>query len=412
MTFALKIFGCRLNRAESARFEAALSAAGLEQVPFGEAADVVIIHTCAVTATAENECLRMIRSMRTKYPSALLAVSGCAVDAAPPERLAAMGVDLALSREERETLPDRILEKLGLPRLTAPIPPRSTAHRALLKIQDGCSFFCTYCIVPHTRGQPRSVPFGQCLDEAAAFLDAGYREIVVTGCNIACYADQGRRLPELIAALSALPGMGRIRIGSLEPGMNEAALIRRMAEDPRVCDFLHLPIQSGDDAVLRRMGRHYTVDALRRTLDLACEQVPRLGLGADLITGFPGETDAAFEATRALVSAYPFSNLHVFPYSERPGTPAAGFDGVVPVAERKRRAAELIRLREEKRVAFARSFIGREVTVLIEKITPDGNAHGWTAEYLPCTCAGFSPDTLGTLRTVTVRRAEGEELQG
>ena len=337
-------------------------------------------------------------------------VTGCAVEAADPARLTALGVDWVVPRDARERVPEGIAERLGLPSVAAAVPFRSTTHRALLKVQDGCAVFGTYCIVPHTRGAPRSVPFESCLAEARAFLQAGYREIVVTGCNIACYADHGRRLADLVAALCALPGMGRIRIGSLEPGMNEAALIRLMAEEPRLCDFLHLPVQSGDGEVLRRMGRHYTPESLRRTLDLACSTLPHLGLGADLITGFPGESEAAFAATCDLVRAYPFSNLHVVPYSERPGTPAAAFDGTVPVPERTRRANELIRLREEKRAAFARSVLGREVEILIEKITPDGLAHGWTAHYLPCRCAGFTPDHIGTLQTVTVSRTEGEVL--
>ena len=226
------------------------------------------------------------------------------------------------------------------------------------------------------------------MEEAQAFVEAGFREIVVTGCNIACYADGNRGLVDLLAALAALPGLGRLRLGSVEPGTVERDVIAFMAETPRLCKFLHLPIQSGDPAVLTRMQRRYTVMEMERTLLEALRRIPLIGLGADVITGFPGETLEAFGRTRSFLEAFPFSNLHVFPYSERPGTPAATFADAVPETERKRRAAELIRLKEQKRITFAQGFVGHPVDVLIEKIDKSGVAHGWTGEYLACEISG------------------------
>jgi threonylcarbamoyladenosine tRNA methylthiotransferase MtaB len=430
MIFSVKTFGCRLNRAESASVERALAGAGWREVPFGDEADVVLLHTCAVTGVAENECVRAVRTARARHPGSLLVVTGCAVEAAGVERLKALGADWVLPRAERDALAARLLAHFrrtgGSPVLRDEGPGESPGNcpseqsfvngrdacspkRALLKVQDGCGFFCTYCIVPYTRGKPTSRPFEECVEEARGFIRAGFREIVVTGCNIACYADRGRRFAELVKALAALPDIGRIRIGSLEPGMDELGLARVMAGDPHVCAFLHLPIQSGDDGVLKRMGRHYTADSLRRTLDAAVGLVPRIGLGADIITGFPGEDEAAFGNTRALIEAYPFNNIHVFPYSERPGTPAAGFDGKVPVHVRRERANELIALRKEKRAAFARRCVGETVEVLVEKVA-GGVAHGWTAEYLPCGISGASPEWVGKLVRAVAVSAEGEAL--
>ena len=408
-TFSLKTFGCRLNRAESAKYEALLLAAGLCEVPFGTPSDVVIMHTCAITATAERECLRILRHTRAKQPSAWIVITGCAVEAGTLGRLVEMGADDVVVRPEKEGMAARILSRFGMA-LPAGISKPDQLHRALLKVQDGCSFFCTYCIVPYTRGAPASRPFEACLEEGASFIRSGYREIVLTGCNIACYVDKGRRFPDLVEALMRLPGLGRLRIGSLEPGMGEERLIPLMAGSPHLCNFLHLPIQSGDEGVLKRMGRKYTVERLRRSLDLFCEALPDIGLGADFITGFPGESEAAFRQTLALVEAYPFSNLHVFPYSERPGTPAVNFEGSIPVAERRRRAQALIEVREEKRARFARHFIGKEIEVLVERVDARGIGTGWSAEYLPCRISGMTSGALGTLVKTTPQRVEGETL--
>ena len=387
MTVSFKTFGCRLNRAETLRFERAFVAAGVSAVPFGEPSDIVVVHSCAVTQTAESECLRFARSLRRKNPGVFLVFAGCAAESASPVTFASLGIDLVVRREGRDALVETVLARLaerGQERRPAAAPPDGPSlHRALLKVQDGCSCFCSYCIVPYTRGAPRSRPFAECLEEARRHVEAGFQEIVAVGCNLAFYEDGGRTLPDLLQALAELAGNGRVRLGSLEPGRCEREVAALMAREPRLCNFLHLPLQSGSDPVLKRMGRGYTVAELRRTLDAICSEVPMLGLGADFITGFPGETDAMFEETKRLIESYPFSNLHVFPYSERPGTPAVSFDGKVPVAERKRRARELIELRGEKREFFAKRHLGKAVGVLVERIK-EGVARGWTEDYLEC----------------------------
>ncbi len=412
MTVAFKTFGCRLNQVENAQFEAGFAAAGLDRVPVAADPRVIVVHSCAVTQAAEDEGLRLLRSLRKRYPAACLVLSGCLVEALGAERLGEVDVDLAVPRERRDDLVPLVFEHLGIPFNPRPVRRRSAVQRPALKVQDGCDFFCSYCIVPHTRGAPISRPFDECLEEARSLIAAGHRELVVTGCNTAAYSDRSRGLAALLDALAALPGLDRIRLGSIEPGSIEREIIARMAENPKICRFLHLPIQSGDDAVLARMGRRYTSGHVRDTLAEALRLMPDLALGADFICGFPGETADAFARTRQLVEDFPFSKLHVFPYSERPGTPAASFDGRLPLAERKRRTRALIALAADKRAAFASRFLGRPVELIIERYDKWGRARGWSAEYLACAVAGVPQNRRGTLLRFTPSELSGDTLCG
>jgi threonylcarbamoyladenosine tRNA methylthiotransferase MtaB len=356
-----------------------------------------VVHSCAVTQRAENEGLKTLRALRKRAPDTCLVLTGCTVEACEAGRLRDLNLDLAVPREQRENLVALVARHLGLALKRAPSEPSRSTQRAALKVQDGCNYFCSYCIVPHTRGEPRSRPASACLDDARALIGAGFQEIVVTGCNIACYADGARSLADLLADLLALPGLGRLRLGSLEPGTVERDVIELMAKSPKLCPFLHLPIQSGDNGVLARMRRRYAVEEVCETLRLALQRLPHLGLGADFICGFPGETPEAFARTCALVDAFPFSNLHVFPYSERPGTPAAAFDGRIPVAARKQRAHALIQRAQQSRGMFAQTFLGRPVEALVERFDREGRARGWSGEYLACAVAGVPRDRRRTL---------------
>lgn len=397
ITVAFKTFGCRLNQAETAHFEAAFTAAGFTVVPFGEAASVTVVHSCAVTQKAENEGLKALRALRKRAPDTCLVLTGCTVEACEPVRLHALDLDLIVTRDQKEDLVTLVARHLGLTLRGEPIVPSRSTQRAALKIQDGCDFFCSYCIVPHARGEPRSRPFCDCLDDARALIVAGFQEIVVTGCNIACYADGTRSLVDLLSGLLELPGLGRLRLGSIEPGTVEREVIALMAESPKLCPFLHLPIQSGDNGILEHMRRRYTVEDVSATLRLAVQLMPQIGLGADFICGFPGEAPEAFARTCALAQAFPFSNLHVFPYSERPGTPAATMAGSIPLAERKERARTLILQAEQSRDVFTRKFVGNPVEVLVEHFDREGRARGWSGEYLACAVSGVPRDRRRTL---------------
>lgn len=418
MTVAFKTFGCRLNQAETAKFETAFAAAGFTRVPFGSPASVIVVHSCAVTQKAENEGLKLLRSLRARWPSACLVLTGCTVEACQGGLLHELGLDLIVPREQNDDLVSLVLRHLHPQSAVPPQPSASTltpsrnTQRAALKVQDGCDFFCSYCIVPHTRGRPVSRPFDDCLEEAKALIGAGFQEIVLTGCNTACFSDGSRNLTHLLSALLELPGLGRLRLGSIEPGTVEREIVALMAASPKICRFLHLPIQSGDNGVLATMRRRYTVEHVTETLREALRLMPDLALGADFICGFPGETPEAFGQTLRLAQALPFSKLHVFPYSERPGTPAATFGNRVPPAERKRRALQLIAQEKLNRAAFAQRFLGRTVDVLVERFDKDGAAHGWSGEYLACAVRGVPHTCRRSLVSFVVDAVAGDTLIG
>ena len=416
-TVAYKTFGCRLNQAETARYASAFDALGFARAPIGPDASVIVVHSCTVTRKAEHECVKFLRHFRTACPWSCLVLTGCAVGSIPPDELKTLA-DVIVPNSQKEQLPTLVFDfwrrlhpEAVLP---APVPAvlRPRTQRALLKVQDGCAFRCAYCIVPDMRGAPRSRPFGECLEEARALIGEGFQELIVTGCNTACYNDNGKTLPNLIDALLALPGLGRIRLGSIEPGTIEREIAGRMAADPRLCRFLHLPIQSGDDAILERMGRHYRADDLRQTFDFLYAKVPGLALGTDIITGFPGETEDAFANTCSLLFGGHFANVHSFPYSERPGTPAATFPGAVPDKTRRRRTARLIKLAAVWRAAYARRFVGKPVQMLVEHFDEQGNACGWSGEYLPCAVSGIPACARRTLVNFVPAATDGERLLG
>lgn len=404
--------GCRLNHAEGAAIRGALAAAGHEVSVGGDpaGADALVLHTCAVTAAAQAEAMRRLRGARRAGVPHVVA-SGCAASVADPAALREAGADEIVSRQgppPSGPVAPLVADALARPRAHE---PSVASTRAPVKIQDGCSFRCSYCIVPDARGGPRSRPLGDVLDECRSLVAKGFRELVLTGVNAACWHEPGRSFSDLVRAVSSLPGLARVRIGSVEPHTTEAEVVSLMgAPDSKLCPMLHYPLQSGSDRILRAMRRRYTAAEYRGAVERALAAVPDLGLGADVIAGFPGETDADFEETLRIVRDYPFSNLHVFPYSERPGTPAASMPGAVPVRVRRERAKALVALGEEKRAAFAASFAGRTVAVLVERVSPDGVAEGWTGPYLRARIPGRAPGDAGSLLRAGVAAADGDVL--
>lgn len=381
MTVAFTTFGCRLNHAEALDAEARIAAAGHATVPLDDAAppDFIVVRGCSITAKAQRDCERAIARLRLRFPSSCVVPTGCLPDAAPlPAELAAPPAG----------------------RADAAVPMRTS--RAYLKVQDGCSCNCAYCIVPAFRGRPTSVPFTDAIARASAFLAAGFREIVVTGCNLALYRDSGRRLPDLVSALAELPcpAPHRVRLGSIEPGLCDGGLLDALAAHPNVCRFIHLSLQSASDSILKRMGRPYSASDVERFCAEARKRLgPRLALGCDMIAGFPGETADDHAATRDFLARHAFTNVHAFPYSERPGTPAATMAGAVPTGVRRVRAKELDGVGRSLRAAFTRTFRGQTVEVCVER---DGN--GWTGEYLRCILPpGLPRRSLVRLRVESAR---------
>lgn len=383
MKVCFETFGCRLNKAEALQQEADYLAAGWELTDKHSDADLFVVRGCSVTARAQHDCERLVDHLKRKYPATPIRIEGC-------------------------------LEKPLVQRLRPAMLARNVAHahdsipvrtaRAYLKAQDGCSGKCTFCIVPHFRGQSTSVPFTELADKARRFIDAGYREIVLTGCNLSLYASEGKRLPDLVEALAdmAAEASARIRIGSLEPGACALETVHAMAGRRGACRFLHIPVQSGSDRMLRAMRRDYTVADVDELIDAAVRLLPNLGLGCDLMTGFPDESELDFRATMGLLKRMPFSNAHVFPFSERPGTLAAGLPGAVDRKIRSQRAHSLAELAAAKRLKFAKRFIGRTVEIVSER---DSECSGWTAEYLYCRSVSPVPrKTLAKIFVTSVHR--------
>lgn len=408
---AFKTLGCRLNQAESAALAGQLEALGYEATTDTESADILVVHSCAITRAAEQDSLRVLRHAKRRPHPPFVVFAGCATTVAQADRLRAEGADLIVAQAEKDTLPARLAAALGDP-ATPPSTalPRFGTTRALVKVQDGCDFRCAYCIVPDARGRPRSRPASEVLAEVAGLAETGFREFVLTGVNVGCYHDGSMGLPGLIQALASLPGVLRLRLSSIEPGTAERDIADLAVAESKLCRTLHLPLQSGDARILRSMRRRYTPAQYEDSVRHALARLPLLGLGADVITGFPGEDDAAFEATRQLVARLPFSNLHVFPYSERPGTPAAELPGTVPVAVRRARARELLALGQAQREAFAQRFVGRAVDVLVERVDADGVGRGWTGEYLEARIPGLAPQAVGTVVRFTPTTATGQWL--
>ena len=383
MKVCFETFGCRLNRAEALDEEARCAAAGHEIVKTHAEADIVVVRGCSVTARAQRDSERLVAHIRRKYPLVKVLVEGCL-----RER---RGEDSTLTAETRRLV-------FAQPGTEGAVPTRTA--RAYLKVQDGCNSSCTFCIVPQFRGKASSVPFAAALDRAKRFVDAGYHEIVVTGCNLSQYASDGKGFADLVAALAELDAGCRIRLGSLEPCAGAAETVAAVAEHANVCRFLHLPIQSGSDRLLMAMRRPYRLREVNALVAEARRRMPEVGLGCDLMTGFPGETELDHASSVGLLKRLPFSNVHVFPFSERPGTQACVLAHSVPKELRSSRAHELSRRAAHNRHVFAERFLGRTVEVVIED---EAHLAGWTGEYLWCEAMNLSD--AGTDRALWRRKS-------
>ena len=376
MNICFETFGCRLNRAETLDDQARCVARGHRLVSNHSDADMIVIRGCSVTARAQRDCEKLIEHLREKYPGKRLFLTGCMPNA---KKLEISDVSRAV---------EVMASKPPLPTFTA---------RAYLKVQDGCSCGCTFCIVPKFRGEPRSVPFTEVLDRAKRFIDAGYSEIVVTGCNLMLYSSEGRRLTDLVAALAGLSSGCRIRLGSVEPGAQAMELVGAMAGNANICRFLHLSVQSGSDVVLKAMRRPYSAKDVDALAVEAKRLMPNICLGCDLIAGFPDESEMDFRLTKGLLVRHHFTNVHAFPFSERPGTLAAAMPGRILPDIRKKRARDLAELGAESRRNFAKRFVGRTVEVVVENDNPPS---GWTGEYLWFEAS----QATGMFRTITTSR--------
>ncbi|MBP5672532.1 MAG: MiaB/RimO family radical SAM methylthiotransferase [Victivallales bacterium] len=416
-TFSIHTLGCRLNQADSATVAGDLTAHGYHSIPWGEPSDIAIINSCAVTGVASQKTRQAVRAARKRLPNAFIVLIGCEATVCDIKKYPE--VNLIVPNPKPAPLSQLIAERMSCDCgpfqaasgdanddfLLSNVSLYDERTRANLKIQDGCNFFCTYCIVPHTRGPARSRNLEDLLREATELIRRGHREIVLTGVNITTYQNSGCNLADVIERILALGDGFRIRIGSAEPGPVVGQVIDVMSRNPRLCRFLHLPVQYGEDSLLQQMGRHYSTADFERIAMLAAEKVPGLCLGTDVIVGFPGETDETFAACKAFLSRLPFGLLHIFTYSPRPGTPAASMPGRPSKHIAEERSKELLALAVEKAENFAKSQVGKTLDVLIEDENP---LAGWSDNYLHVTVNSATTISRNTILPITITAATGK----
>lgn len=421
---SLHTLGCRLNQAETAIIAKTLSLRGFEIVEFGQPADLTVINTCTVTEQSDAKCRQAVRQALRLNSQTYVAVVGCYSQLSLDVIKRIKGVDLIIGNEHKLKVADHLndLAKQAEPEIVhSPVLPRaeftidlpglySFNTRANLKVQDGCNYFCSFCIIPTVRGRARSRTFDDILTEARELVEAGHRELVITGINVGTYKNDGRRLLQVIAELEKIDGLARIRISSIEPTTVGTELVRYMASSEKLVPYLHVPLQSGDDRILKAMKRKHTVAAFYKFVDWAATIIPDAGLGTDVMVGFPGEGDEEFLRTKEVLTDLPFYYFHVFSYSDRPGTVAHRLKPKVDPQTKKARARKLIDLSARKKRAFYESHVGETMSVLFED-KDSGLWTGHTGNYMKVQVSSAEPlhNQILPVRLVETR---GESLFG
>ena len=405
---AITTLGCKVNQFESAAFASAFEARGCQMVPFSAEADIYVINTCTVTGRAGQQSRQMIRRVLNQYPQARIFVTGCYAQMDPEsvlnlsERpLAIVGngnkhrlVDAALSKNPPDMvmLMGRIRENKEICDLPVTRVPGRT--RAYIRIQDGCDNFCSYCIVPYTRGPSRSLSLDKVLEQTAGFADQGYKELVITGINVGKYGldlQEGETIYTLLDRLCREFPQVRLRLSSIEPTEVNTTLLELVTRHDNFMPHLHIPLQSGDDAVLARMNRRYDRSQFADVIQQVHTALPHASIGCDVLGGFPGETEEEAENTYQLLNSLPISYLHVFPYSKRPGTLAATMPGHLPGPVKDARVGRLRELDQEKRQAMYARGLGEIHQVLVERRNrKTGLLQGFSENYIPIQFSGSS----------------------
>ena len=398
---AFRTFGCRLNQYDTESIRTLLEASGRYETAGtdGAAVDVYVVNTCSVTARADASARKAVRRIHAEHPAAKIVVTGCYAQRAPEELAGLPGVSLVLGAADRGRVADELdrvrpgearvaVAPISEARkfLEVPITSMLDRRRAFVKVQEGCNESCSFCIVPQTRGASRSRDPEAVLEQVRRLVDGGYPEVVLTGVHAGDYGlDLGggglsgrRPLVDLIGRILAVPGLERFRLSSIEPASVSDELVSLMAGEEKFARHFHVPMQSANDAVLARMRRRYTADGFRRLVERIAARVPDCGIGTDVICGFPGETDGAFQDTFDALSELPITYVHPFTYSPRPGSESAEWKDDVPADAKKRRVGALKRLSRDKNRAFRERHVGRVAGVL-----PEGpDRPGWTDNYI------------------------------
>jgi threonylcarbamoyladenosine tRNA methylthiotransferase MtaB len=402
-TVSFATLGCKTNQFESAAMQESLQSAGYRVVPFNDGADLVVVNTCTVTNATDAQSRNVIRRARKLNTGCRVVVTGCYAQVDPDALQDLPGVSLVIGNEEKQ----RLLEFLQAEQQTTKVevsdissvenvclPPLTSfagRSRAFVQIQNGCDAFCSYCIIPYARGRSRSAEPEEILQQIRGLIASGYQEVVLTGIHIGGYGadlSEPLTLDRLVKKIESESDLHRLRLGSIEPTELTEELIETVASSRVICPHFHIPLQAGDDDVLRRMKRPYDRNFFADLVETVRVAVPDAAICLDVITGFPGESDREFENTCDFISQLPTTDLHVFPYSRRPGTPASTMPGQIPGDVSRQRADRLRRLAKEKYQGFAESFIGQELEVVVEAGTKTGLLKGVTRNYLDVRFAG------------------------
>lgn len=415
--FAVSTLGCKLNFSESSAFVRELNAHGYEENASAEGVDLIVVNTCAVTQQAEKKCRQTIKQMVKQSPKAKVMVTGC-FSQLSAERIAAIdGVDIVLGNEEKISLIDYVEgEKQETAKILVsdyeeiqsfkPSYSSEGRTRCFLKIQDGCDYFCTYCTIPLARGKSRSAKIEDTLAVAREALSAGAKELILTGVNIGTYGKaRGESFFDLIKALDALDGDFRIRLGSVEPELLKDEIIEFVAQSKRIAPHFHIPLQSASNEVLRLMKRRYTRELFAKRVAKIKEVIPHSFVGVDVIVGMNGETDEMFEDAYRFLEELPFSQLHVFTYSERPDTKALNYSPKNTPQVKKERSQRLLGLSMKKHKAFFTANVGRQVFVIFEDQKKGNEMQGYTDNYVRVR-APFDMNKVGVIQRLIIKEED------
>lgn len=428
---AFYTLGCKVNQADTASMENLFLRSGHQLVSFDCEADVYIINTCVVTNTGQRKSRQTIHRAIRKNPNALIVVTGCYPQTAAEEVKAIAGVDMIIGNQDRAQIVQLVEERLAhrqtdtldaVHKLTASTAFEEMAAgditdktRAFLKIQEGCNQFCTYCIIPYARGPLRSRSLESIHTETQRLISAGFKEIVLIGIHLGCYGKENPDGPTLYDAVKTVldvPGVQRLRLGSLESVEVEPRLLTLMQEDARFCRHLHLPLQSGCDKTLQAMHRPYTTAKFKTLLADIKTKVPDIAITTDVIVGFPGETEADFETTCKFAESCGFSKMHIFPFSARKGTPAEKFAGAVTEAVKKERADILGKIDETMHKTFLQAMVGQTAEVLFEQPAGEDYFEGLTGNYQRVFVKSGGRNMGGEILPVKITAFDGEKLLG
>ena len=428
---AFYTLGCKVNQADTASMENLFLRSGHQLVSFDGEADVYIINTCVVTNTGQRKSRQTIHRAIRKNPNALIVVTGCYPQTAAEEVKAIAGVDMIIGNQDRAQIVQLVEERLAhrqtdtldaVHKLTASTAFEEMAAgditdktRAFLKIQEGCNQFCTYCIIPYARGPLRSRSLESIRTETQRLISAGFKEIVLIGIHLGCYGKENPDGPTLYDAVKTVldvPGVQRLRLGSLESVEVEPRLLTLMQEDARFCRHLHLPLQSGCDKTLQAMHRPYTTAKFKTLLADIKTKVPDIAITTDVIVGFPGETEDDFETTCKFAESCGFSKMHIFPFSARKGTPAEKFAGAVTEAVKKERADILGKIDETMHKAFLQAMVGQTAEVLFEQPAGEDYFEGLTGNYQRVFVKSGGRNLGGEILPVKITAFDGEKLLG